>query len=55
METAVSFLTFLIVHILTTCSEEEEPDEFPYPLTLRTKKSGDRPQSPLDSISLNGK
>ncbi|RAO68629.1 uncharacterized protein BHQ10_004641 [Talaromyces amestolkiae] len=35
--------------------EEEEPDEFPYPLTLRTKKPGDRPQSPLDSISLNGK
>jgi glycogen(starch) synthase len=34
--------------------EEEEPDEFPYPLTLRTKKSTDRPPSPLDSIPVNG-
>ena len=34
--------------------EEEEPDEHFYPLTLRTRKTGDRPQSPLDSISVNG-
>lgn len=35
-------------------SEEEEPDDHFYPLTLRTRKAGDRPQSPLDSISING-
>ncbi|CRG87505.1 glycogen(starch) synthase [Talaromyces islandicus] len=35
--------------------EEEDPDEYPFPLTLRTKKSADHAPSPLDSISLNGK
>lgn len=40
--------------MLIPCSEEEEPDEHFYPLTLRTRKSGDRPASPLDSISING-
>jgi glycogen(starch) synthase len=35
-------------------SEEEEPDDHFYPLTLRTRKNNDRPQSPLDSISING-
>lgn len=36
-------------------SEEEEPDDHHfYPLTLRTRKTNDRPQSPLDSISFNG-
>lgn len=36
-------------------SEEEEPEEHFFPLTLRTKKVADRPSSPLDSISVNGK
>lgn len=35
-------------------SEEEEPDDHYFPLTLRTKKSSDRPSSPLDSIPVNG-
>lgn len=41
---------------LTGCthSEEEEPDDHFYPLTLRARKNNDRPQSPLDSISING-
>ncbi|KAJ6155823.1 Glycogen synthase [Penicillium chermesinum] len=34
--------------------EEEEPDEPFFPLTLRTRKSADRPQSPLDRIPVNG-
>jgi glycogen synthase len=33
-------------------SEEEDPDEYPFPLTLRTKRSG--PASPLDGVTLNG-
>lgn len=35
-------------------SEEEEPDDHFYPLTLRTRKSSDRPRSPLDRISIDG-
>lgn len=35
-------------------SEEEEPDDHYFPLTLRTKKATDRPASPLDRLSLNG-
>jgi hypothetical protein len=35
-------------------SEEEEPDDHYFPLTLRTKKASDRPSSPLDSIPVNG-
>lgn len=35
-------------------SEEEEPDDHFYPLTLRTRNAGDRPKSPLDSIPING-
>ncbi|KAK2763161.1 glycogen synthase isoform 1 [Arachnomyces sp. PD_36] len=34
--------------------EEEENEDYPYPITLRTKKSSDRPMSPLDSVKLNG-
>lgn len=34
------------------CSEEEDPDEYPFPLTLRTKRTG--PGSPLDGIPING-
>lgn len=33
-------------------SEEEDPDEYAFPLTLRTKRSG--PGSPLDGVQLNG-
>ena len=32
-------------------SEEEDPDEYPFPLTLRTKKSSN-PGSPIDSTPL---
>jgi len=32
--------------------EEEDPDEYSFPLTLRTKRSG--PASPLDSVQING-
>ncbi|GAQ36896.1 glycogen [Aspergillus niger] len=35
-------------------SEEEEPDDHYFPLTLRTKKNADRPASPLDQLSVNG-
>ncbi len=40
--------------LLTFCvySEEEDPDEYPFPLTLRTKPPG--PASPLDGIQING-
>lgn len=33
-------------------SDEEDPDEYPFPLTLRTKRAG--PGSPLDGVTLNG-
>jgi glycogen synthase len=33
-------------------SEEEDPDEYPFPLTLRTKQPG--ATSPLGGIQLNG-
>lgn len=33
-------------------SEEEDPDEYAFPLTLRTKRTG--PGSPLDGVQLNG-
>ncbi|KAJ9227114.1 CAZyme family GT3 [Paecilomyces variotii] len=35
--------------------EEEEPDDYAFPLTLRTKKPADRPGSPLDNVTLNGR
>ena len=31
------------------CSEEEDPEEYPFPLTLRTKQPG--PPSPLEGAS----
>lgn len=45
---------FFVVMMLTIlrCSEEEDPDEYPFPLTLRTKRTG--PGSPLDGIPING-
>ena len=36
----------------TIYSDEEDPDEYPFPLTLRTKPTG--PGSPLDGVTLNG-
>ena len=55
MEIAVSvFYSFLEVLLITGCSEEEEPDDYPFPLTLKTKKSSD-PNSPAPLIGgLNG-
>jgi glycogen synthase len=38
--------------MLTGASEEEDPDEIPYTLFLRNKRSG--PASPLDGVQLNG-
>jgi hypothetical protein len=38
---------------LTFCSEEEDPDEYPFPLTLRSKRSN-APASPLDGVTVNG-
>ncbi|KAL1974935.1 hypothetical protein VTN31DRAFT_5139 [Thermomyces dupontii] len=35
--------------------EEEEPEEYPFPLSLHMRNSGDRTQSPLDSAFLNDK
>ncbi|KAL1990009.1 hypothetical protein VTN49DRAFT_7206 [Thermomyces lanuginosus] len=35
--------------------EEEEPEEYPFPLSLHMGKSGGRTQSPLDSAFLNDK
>lgn len=32
--------------------EEEDPDEYTFPLTLRTKRNG--PPSPLEDVQLNG-
>ncbi|TGJ83900.1 hypothetical protein E0Z10_g4867 [Xylaria hypoxylon] len=34
--------------------DEEDPDEYPFPLTLRTKSSVSGPASPLDAVQLNG-
>lgn len=34
------------------CSEEEDPDEYAFPLTLRTKRANG-PGSPLDGVQLN--
>ncbi|XXH00377.1 hypothetical protein Hte_006721 [Hypoxylon texense] len=35
--------------------EEEDPDEYPFPLTLRTKKTNfSGPASPLDGVQING-
>ena len=38
-----------------SCSEEEEPEEYQFPLTLKPKKSSG-PQSPIDGMGvvLNG-
>lgn len=33
-------------------SEEEDPDEYPFPLTLKTKPSA--PGTPLQTLTLNG-
>lgn len=34
-----------------TVSDEEDPDEYPFPLTLRTKSG---PASPLEAVQPNG-
>ena len=41
--------TLLIMHN----SEEEDPDEYPFPLTLRAKRSTG-PTSPADGVITNG-
>ena len=40
------------IQLIGNDREEEDPDEYPFPLTLRTKRSG--PASPLDGVALNG-
>lgn len=35
-------------------SEEEEPEDHYFPLTLRTKKGSERAPSPMDRVSMNG-
>lgn len=41
------------VILLTDYSEEEDPDEYPFPLTLRSKRSTG-PTSPADGVLSNG-
>lgn len=54
MEVAVSLFGILIVRTtLTRHSEEEDPDEYPFPLTLRSKKSTG-PTSPAEGVITNG-
>lgn len=40
--------------LFSGATDEDEPDDQYFPLTLRTKKTSDRPASPLDRISVNG-
>jgi glycogen(starch) synthase len=40
--------------LLRSNREEEETEEYPFPIALRSKKTNDRPMSPLDSVKLNG-
>lgn len=40
--------------IKETNSDEEDPDEYPFPLTLRAKSTISGTASPLDNIQLNG-
>lgn len=49
---ASHFLIFGALLTNMSYREEEDPDEYPFPLTLRTKRSG--PASPLGSAQLNG-
>lgn len=44
----------MLINWMSSTSEEEEPDDQYFPLTLRTKKNTDRPASPLDQLSVNG-
>lgn len=41
-------------YILIQSEEEDSDEQHFYPLTLRTRKTNDHPQSPLDSIAING-
>lgn len=36
------------------CREEEDPDEYPFPLNLRIKKPAGEPLSPAEPAILNG-
>ena len=42
----------LVLLTLDVTSEEEDPDEYPFPLTLKTKTSA--PGTPLQTLTLNG-
>lgn len=48
MEITVSLLPALVEYVLMFCSEEEEPDEIPFTLTLKKKGSG--PNSPAPGL-----
>lgn len=58
METTVSSLS--ICYQRETCaelifSEEEDPDDYPFPLTLKTKSpKTSEPTSPAPMMSING-
>ena len=62
MEASVSFVLapftlFLLIRTVANKlynSEEEDPDDYPFPLTLKTKPSSGA-VSPLDGVVLNGK
>lgn len=56
MEAAVSLPPseiHIILLITVTYREEEDPDEYPFPLTLRSKKSTG-PTSPAEDVITNG-
>jgi hypothetical protein len=46
-------ITRMILTIHPYHSEEEDPDEYPFPLTLRTKRSTG-PTSPAGAVITNG-
>ena len=38
---------------IVACSEEEDPDDYPFPLTLRAPKKPSGPTSPVEGV-ING-
>ena len=55
MEATVSFTSIRIIDLLTKCSDEEDPEEYHFPLTLKLKKGASSgPNSPGLNGPING-
>lgn len=43
----------VVTNVIMAFSEEEDADDYPFPLTLKTKRSLG-PNSPIEQVTLNG-